>query len=104
MVRVIFCTVGDEAAATRIAEALVTEWHAACVNIVPGVRSVYRWKGEVQRDGEHLLVIKTAVDRVDDLLVRLKELHPYEVPEMLVLDVERGWPPYLAWLVDATRD
>jgi periplasmic divalent cation tolerance protein len=94
-------TVGSAADAERIARALVEGRHAACVNVVPGVVSVYRWKGAVERDDEHLLVIKTRVDRAEALREALVALHPYELPELVVLPVEAGHPPYLAWIRDS---
>jgi len=84
--------------AAEIARTLVEERLAACVNIVPGVRSIYRWKGEVCDDAEVLCVIKTRQDRVDALRDRLPALHPYEVPELVVLEVASGHAPYLAWI------
>jgi periplasmic divalent cation tolerance protein len=91
-------TVGTAEDAERIARALVERRLAACVNVVPGVVSVYRWKGAVERDEERLLVIKTRAERLEDLRRALVELHPYEVPELLALPVEAGHGPYLAWL------
>lgn len=84
--------------AAELAKALVEERLAACVNVLPGVRSFYRWKGELCDDTEALCVIKTRADRVEALRRRLVELHPYEVPELVVLEVTAGHPPYLAWL------
>ena len=91
-------TVGTAEDAERIARALVERRLAACVNVVPGVVSVYRWKGEVRRDEERLLVIKTRAERLEALGQALVELHPYEVPELVALPVEAGHPPYLDWL------
>jgi periplasmic divalent cation tolerance protein len=91
-------TAGSAADAERIARALVEGRHAACVNVVPGVVSIYRWKGAIERDDEQLLVIKTRADRVEALREALVALHPYELPELLVLPVEAGHPPYLAWV------
>jgi periplasmic divalent cation tolerance protein len=84
--------------AAEIARALVDERLAACVNVVPGVRSIYRWKGEVCDDAEVLCVIKTRADRVEALRARLVALHPYEVPELVVMDVVGGNLPYLSWI------
>ena len=86
------------AVAERIGTALVEERLAACANLVPGVRSVFRWKGEIAREDEILVVLKTTAPRLEALRRRLVELHPYEVPEMLALDVREGHPPYLAWV------
>jgi periplasmic divalent cation tolerance protein len=91
-------TVGSAEDAERLARALVERRLAACVNVVPGVVSVYRWKGNVERDEERLLVIKTRAERLEALRRALVELHPYEVPELVALSVEAGHPPYLAWL------
>ena len=95
---VAFSTVARPEDAERIATALVERGLAACVNVVSGVTSIYRWKGEVQRDAELLLVIKTAAARFEELREALVALHPYEVPELVALPVEAGHPPYLAWL------
>ena len=91
-------TVGSAEDAERIARALVERRLAACVNVVPNVVSVYRWKGAVEKDEEHLLVIKTRAERLEALRQALVELHPYEVPELVALPVEAGHAPYLAWL------
>lgn len=84
--------------AERIGTALVEERLAACANVLPGVRSVFRWKGEVSRETEAFVVLKTTASRLGDLRRRLIELHPYEVPEMLAFDVREGHPPYLDWV------
>jgi len=91
-------TVGKLEDAERIATALVERRLAACVNVVPGVTSVYRWKGDVQRDAELLLVIKTRADRLEELRKVLLSLHPYEVPELVALPIEGGHAAYLEWL------
>lgn len=88
--------------AEQLARALVGEGLAACVNVVPGVTSYYRWKGELQRDAEWLLVIKTRAARLEALKAALVRLHPYEVPELVALGVEDGLAPYLAWLDEST--
>lgn len=84
--------------APDLARALVEEGLAACVNIVPGVRSVYRWEGTVEEAEEVLLVIKTRSSRATALEVRVRELHPYDVPEVLALPVVAGSDPYLDWV------
>jgi periplasmic divalent cation tolerance protein len=101
---VVFSTVGSADDAERIAQALVERGLAACVNILPGVISVYRWKGAVHRETELLLVIKTRAERLPLLKETLTAMHPYDVPEALALPVEDGLAPYLAWLDDAVKD
>jgi len=91
-------TVGTPEDAERIARALVEQRLAACVSIVPGVVSVYRWREGVEREEERLLVIKTRRDRLEALQSTLVSLHPYEVPELVAFGVEAGHTPYLAWL------
>ena len=91
------------AEAARIAEGLLERRLAACVNALPGVVSRYRWKGKLEKDDETLLVIKTEASRVPDLIAALKELHPYEVPELLSLPVEDGNGDYMAWVKAETR-
>lgn len=97
-VAVALTTVGSAADAERIARALVERRLAACVNVVAGVVSIYRWKDGVERDEERLLVVKTRADRVEPLREALVALHPYELPELVVLPVEAGHAPYLAWV------
>lgn len=91
---------GEEGA--RLARALLEERLAACVNVVAGVRSLYRWEGAIQDDNEVLLVIKTARARADEAVARLKELHSYTCPEALVLAPTAGAPDYLRWLLEVT--
>ena len=99
----VFCTCPDEPTAERIAAALVEQRLAACVNRIPGVVSTYRWKGEVQRDSECLLLIKTTIEHFDALRERIVALHPYELPEIVAVDIARGLPPYLDWIASETR-
>ena len=84
--------------AAELARTLVGERLVACVNLVPGVRSIYTWKGELCDDAEVLCVIKTRRDKLEALRARLVSLHPYEVPELIALRIEAGYAPYLAWL------
>jgi len=100
---VCYCTCPDPATADRIADALVGERLAACVNILPGVRSVYRWRGAVEHADEVLLVIKTAADRLDAVTARVTSLHPAELPELIAVEVVDGLPAYLSWVVEQTR-
>lgn len=100
---VVLSTAPDAATAESLAEALVASRLAACVNILPGVRSVYVWEGETQRSDEHLLIIKTTDERLAQLVEHLSELHPYECPEVLALGVAGGASAYLEWLSEAVR-
>ena len=93
-----YCTCPDVASAQHLAEALVSEGLAACVNRLPGVRSTYRWKGEVVTDSEELLLIKTTAARFAALKERLLALHPYELPELIAVPVAQGHEAYLDWV------
>lgn len=96
--RVVLVTAPDSDTAARLARALVEERLAACGNLVPGVRSIYRWEGKICDEAEVLLVLKTTADHADALRDRLLALHPYACPEVLVLPVEGGHAAYLAWV------
>jgi periplasmic divalent cation tolerance protein len=97
-VRVAFITAPDLETANRVARALVEERLVACVNLVPGVRSIYRWEGAVEEDAEVLLVVKTRADRTGDLVDRVVELHPYDLPEVVMLPAVGGNSGYLDWV------
>jgi periplasmic divalent cation tolerance protein len=101
-VLVCLCTRPDRATGQRIAEALVAEGLAACVNVLPGVHSVYRWHGAVEHADEVLLLAKTTRARMDALQARLLELHPYELPELLAVEAAGGLPAYLDWVANGT--
>src|SRR6185503_16364195 len=98
----IVLTTIDPKAAEKLASTLVEERVAACVNVVPRVTSVYRWKGRVERAGESLLVVKTSDARVAQLVRRIGELHPYEVPEIVAVDPSRVSARYRAWVDSET--
>lgn len=98
------CTCPDEASSRRIAMALVDERLAACVNIVPGVASVYRWQGKVTQGAEHLLLIKTTRQRYAAMQERIIALHPYELPQVIAVKVSAGLAPYLAWVAQSVMD
>lgn len=93
----------DRATAERIAEALVTERAAACVNVMTECVSVYRWQGKVEHASEVPLLMKTTRDAYPRLEAALRKLHPYEVPEIIALPVSAGLPEYLNWVVAETR-
>lgn len=97
------CSCPDATRAEQLAGALVGERLAACINIVPGLRSVFRWQGSVQRESEVLLLIKTTRSRYPALQARLPQLHPYELPELLAVESVFGLPAYLQWVVESTR-
>jgi len=92
----------DREAAERLAGALVEQRVAACVNILAPCRSVYRWKGAVQREEEHPVLIKTTAERYPALEAAIRAAHPYELPEVVAVPIERGLPAYLAWVVAET--
>jgi periplasmic divalent cation tolerance protein len=86
-----------------IARALVREKLAACVNILPGIRSIYTWEGEVCEDEEVLLIIKTRAKNFEDLSALVKEVHPYDVPEVIAMSLIAGAPDYLNWIDQVTQ-
>lgn len=98
-VLVLLATFPDPDKAAEIARTLVDEQLAACVNLVPQIRSIYRWEGKVEDGSETLGVIKTTRERYAQLASRLVELHPYDVPEVLAIPLADGHAPYLAWVV-----
>lgn len=100
---VVLSTVPDQKSADKIAVALVKERLAACVNLMPGITSIYSWKQELKREPECLLIIKTTAGRFEALRRRLRALHPYQTPEILALPVSHGDPDYFDWLTQNTR-
>lgn len=100
---VVLSTFPDGAAAQAAALALVDEQLAACVNILPGIESVYRWQGKVETGGEVLALIKTTSERYPQMAKRLQELHPYDVPEIVALPAASVADSYLAWVTENTR-
>lgn len=95
---VVLSTFPTEDKAAEVARVLVEERLAACVNFVPRIRSIYRWKEDICDEAETLAVIKTTDERLDALKSRILALHPYELPEVMALPVEAGHAPYLAWI------
>jgi periplasmic divalent cation tolerance protein len=93
----------DRAAAQRLADLLVEKRLAACVNILAPCQSVYRWKGAVQHDEEHPMLIKTTAERYPELEKALRAGHPYELPEIVAVPIERGLPAYLEWVASETK-
>ena len=99
---IVLTTLPVEGDAEKLASQLVEERLAACVNILPAMRSVYRWKDAIEKADERQLVIKTTRARVTELEARLRTLHPYDVPEFVVLPIDSGSADYLSWLSDST--
>jgi periplasmic divalent cation tolerance protein len=99
-----YCTCPSEESALSIAETLVREDLAACVNILPGVSSVYRWKGQVETATEVLMMIKSSESRVAAIIDRITELHPYEVPEVICNAITAGQKSYLDWVRECTAN
>jgi periplasmic divalent cation tolerance protein len=102
MLHVVFITTPPDQA-ERIARTLVEERLAACVNLLPGVKSVYHWQGQVETGDESLLVLKVPGANLDALYARVPEIHPYQVPEIIALPVASGLPAYLAWAEQEAR-
>lgn len=100
---IILTTVPDVERGEAIARLLVEEHLAACVNVCAPMTSFYRWRGAVERDHEHQLVIKASRSRVRAIESRIREAHPYELPELLVLPVVDGSQPYVDWIIEETR-
>lgn len=100
---VVLTTTKDKAEGKRLAKKLVSEKLVACVNVVPRVYSTYWWHGKIKRAEEAWLLMKTSQPKMKRLIARIRELHSYEVPEVLVLPIERGSPEYLKWLEESLR-
>ena len=103
-VRVVLVTHPDTVAVQALARTLVEEKLVACVNIVPGLTSIYRWQGTVHEDAEVQLLIKTTEHRIGQLKHRIPELHPHDTPEILILPTDGGSRKYLEWVVAETAD
>jgi periplasmic divalent cation tolerance protein len=101
--RIVLTTASSLEEAEHIGRTLVEESLAACANLIPGVRSIYRWQGQLESASETLLLLKTGADQLPSLEVRLHQLHSYETPEFLVLPVESGSQAYLEWLSASLR-
>lgn len=99
----VYMTAGSADEAGRIGEALVEEGLAACVNVIDGMKSIYRWQGAIQRDGETVLIAKTAKDRVDALTERVRSLHSYDCPCVIALPIDGGNPAFLSWVTEQVK-
>lgn len=101
--RLVHISCPDDASASALARSLVDARLAACASVLPGVRSVYRWQGAVEQATEVLLLVKTWADRIDALVEHVRATHPYELPEVVAVEISAGLAPYLAWLQAETR-
>jgi len=99
---VVLCTCSNEPEGRRIAEALVEARLAACVNLLGGIQSIYRWQGEIETAREVLLLIKSTAERLDELQARITELHSYDTPEVIALPITGGSAKYLDWIAQET--
>jgi periplasmic divalent cation tolerance protein len=102
--RIVLTTCGTAADAERVARALLERRLAACVNIVAGVRSLYHWQGRIEDEGELLLIVKTTAGAIEALKAAIGEVHPYEVPEMVVLPIDDGSQKYLDWISENVHE
>lgn len=98
MHRLIYCTCPDFITAEKIAKHLIADKLAACVNILPGVKSVYEWQGEIETAEEHLLLIKSPTARYPAIEAAIKSLHPYQLPEIIAVAIDSGSAEYLQWI------
>jgi periplasmic divalent cation tolerance protein len=101
--RIVLTTAGSPQEAEKIARALVERRLAACVNVVPQIQSIYRWKDKIEQETEWLLIIKTRTDAFESVRDAIKELHSYELPECVMLEVSNGSEAYLNWIEENTR-
>jgi len=102
MVAVVCTTVGNIQDARKIAHTLVEEQLVACVNIIPNIESVYRWKGRIEEDSEYVLIAKTVDDNVKKTIKRIEQIHTYDLPDIIVLPVTGGLKDYLGYIVNET--
>ena len=102
--RIVLSTAGSEEEGARIAKSLLERKLCACVNLVPKIRSLYRWEGAVQDDAEVLLIMKTTQDKLQALSDHLAQIHSYDVPEVLAIAVDKGSASYLEWLAESCTD
>ena len=100
----LYVTAGSAEEATEIARTLVDERLAACANILPPIRSIYRWQGEIQDEPECAMIVKTRADMVEEATARIRALHSYDVPCVVALDVAGGHQPFLDWIVEETSE
>lgn len=102
MVAIVYSTIGSIEDARRIANTLVEEQLVACVNILPNIESIYRWEGKIENDEEYILIAKTTDDNVKKTINRIKSLHTYELPDIIVLPIIGGLKDYLDYITNET--
>lgn len=98
----VLTTLPDQEQAESLAGTLLENKLAACIQVLPRMTSLYTWQGKVEKDGEHLMLIKTRTSRYEDLAAAIGEHHPYDVPELIAVDIVTGLPEYLGWINDCT--
>lgn len=98
MYQIILCTCPEQKTAKDIAEQLISSQLAACVNIAPGISSIYQWQGKIEYSQEHLLIIKSHSSKYQNIENKIKQMHPYELPEIIAVPIELGLPEYLQWI------
>lgn len=101
--RLLMTTLGTHTEAVAMADQLVTAGLAACVNILPRMQSVYCWQGKLEHGEEHLLLIKTRIERVDTVIDTIKANHPYELPEIIAVPIDSGFEPYFNWITESVH-
>ncbi|MCB1232121.1 MAG: divalent-cation tolerance protein CutA [Verrucomicrobiae bacterium] len=100
----VLCTFPNAEEARQIGTQLIELQVAACVNLIPQIESIYRWKGEIKQESEVMAVIKTTMNNYAEIEARIRELHPYDTPEVIAVPIERGATSYLNWISEVTRD
>ncbi|WP_448214195.1 divalent-cation tolerance protein CutA [Colwellia sp. MEBiC06753] len=103
MYQVVVCNCPTQSSAEEIAQALVSQKLAACVNIMPNVTSIYQWQGKIEQDSEVMLIIKTSRALFAEVAELIKQLHSYEVPEIIALDIQQGDSDYLNWIANSLK-
>ena len=99
----VLCTFTETESVKSVAETLVNEKLAACVNVISGVQSIFRWQDKIDNANENILIIKTKDSLYDELEARIKELHPYELPEIISVPIDKGLNKYLDWISESTK-
>lgn len=102
--QILITTLPEMEQAKQMAQTIVNQKLAACINILPQMVSIYRWQGALEEGTEHMLVIKTEVARLDELKKTILEMHPYELPEIIVVPIVGGHPPYLDWIGESVQE